>query len=389
MTAKRLKVGVFTGTRAEYGLLHPIVKGMQQAEDFEPALYVSGSHLDPRYGGTLSEIHEDGLPIALQLPLEETGSNLAGETGVLCQRLGAFFAEPENRPDCVLLLGDRYETLAVAVAAFLSNIPIAHLHGGDVVRGGMLDDPIRHAITKLAHLHFPATRASAERILKMGEEPWRVVVTGAPALDNIRTVERLERSFFAERYRLDPEKPWILFTQHPITTEPELAGAQARQTLSAIASLGDVVQVMVTYPNHDPGSQDIIAVIEQEFAHLPQFRVEKSLGRVKYLNFLRHATVVVGNSSSGLLETAHFQVPCLNVGERQKGRERGGNVVDVTQNPEAIAQALRKILFDADFRMRLQQAEHPFGDGNCTERVLEVLRKTTFDHRLLRKQLTY
>jgi GDP/UDP-N,N'-diacetylbacillosamine 2-epimerase (hydrolysing) len=389
MNFKKRKIGIFTGSRAEYGLLYPIVKALHADNDFEPSLYVSGAHLDARYGNTLEEIRRDGLPIGIQLPLGELGQDMAVESGLLMQQMGRYFSSPENRPDCVLVLGDRYETMAVAMAAFLNNIPLGHIHGGDVVRGGMLDDPIRHALTKLAHLHFPATQASADRILAMGEEPWRVTVAGSPALDNIRMIQKLEKTFFIETYRLDTNKPWILFTQHPITTEPHLAGEQARQTLSALASLGETVQILATYPNHDAGSQAIIEQIESFSARFSQFRVVKSLGRVQYLNFLRYAAVVVGNSSSGLLETAHFQVPCLNVGTRQEGRERGGNVLDVAQDEGAIRASLRSILSDPALRERLRQAPHPFGDGACAQRILEVLRNTAFDQRLLQKQLTY
>ena len=386
---KPLKVGIFTGTRAEYGLLHPIVSAMLAADDFEPSLYVSGAHLDPRYGNTLSEITQDNLPIGIQLPLGELGQNMAVECGSLLEQLGHYLSIPENRPDCIFVLGDRYETLAVATAAFLSNIPLAHIHGGDVVRGGMLDDPIRHAITKLAHLHFPATQASAERILAMGEEPWRVVVAGSPALDNIRSIPLLDKSFFSEKYNLDSSKPWVLFTQHPITTESHLAGEQARQTLSALASLGDSVQIMATYPNQDQGSTEIIEQVEAYAKKFPQFRAVKSLGRVQYLNFLRYTDAVVGNSSSGLLETAHFQVPCLNIGNRQKDRERGGNVLDVHQDESDIKQTLQSVLLDSTVRSQLKGSKHPFGEGNCAERILTTLRNTSFDQKLLQKQLTY
>jgi GDP/UDP-N,N'-diacetylbacillosamine 2-epimerase (hydrolysing) len=384
-----LNIGIFTGTRAEYGLLFPIIKAMRESNAFEPVLYVAGTHLDARYGQTVNEIERDGFPIVWRCPLSGPERNMAGECGLLTQRLGEFFSSPPNRPDCVLLLGDRYEALGAAIAAFLSNIPLAHVHGGDVVRGGMLDDSIRHAITKLAHLHFPATRASADRILALGEEPWRVTVAGSPAVDNIRQSPVMPKAFFAEEYNLDPDKPWILFTQHSITTESNLAGEQARQTLLALASLEDSVQVIATYPNQDEGSQAIVRQLEDDFALRPQFRVIPSLGRLNYLNLLRYVSVVVGNSSSGLLETAYFGLPCLNIGERQKDRERGGNVMDIPQEEMAIQQALRRVLSDKASLRQFQNAPHPFGEGHCAEKILQVLMNTRFDQNLLRKQLTY
>lgn len=383
------KIGVFTGTRAEYGLLYPVIRRLSETGGFGLNLYVSGSHLEEAYGRTIQEIEADGYPITAILPLPGLGKDLTGGTGAIIDAMGKVFQNPETRPDAVILLGDRYETLGVAVAAFLSNIPLGHIHGGDVVRGGMLDDSIRHAITKLSHLHFPVTRASADRILALGEEPWRVTVVGSPVIDNIQMVPILEKSFFVETFGLDPEKPWILFTQHPISTQPELAGPQALETLSALAALGEGIQVIATYPNHDEGSQDIIGILESRFAPQPQFRVVKSLGRINYLNILRYISAVAGNSSSGLLETAHFQVPCLNVGERQKGRERGENVVDVPQDQSAIENALRAVLYDTETRTRLKNGSHPFGNGECASRILSVLAETPFDFTLLNKQITY
>jgi UDP-hydrolysing UDP-N-acetyl-D-glucosamine 2-epimerase len=287
-----------------------------------------------------------------------------------------------------LVLGDRYETLGVATAAFLSNIPLAHIHGGDVVGGGVLDDSIRHAITKLAHLHFPATKASAERILKLGEEPWRVTVAGSPALDNLKLISQLDKALFIEEYQLNPSKPWVLLTQHPLTTEPHLAGDQVRQVLNALASFKDDIEVLATYPNHDEGSQAIIAEL-QAFEQKSFFHLTQSLGRERYLNFLRYATLVIGNSSSGLLETAHFKRPCINIGNRQHGRERGQNVVDVPQDEAQIRQVLERILKDEAYCQSLANGSHPFGDGQCAKRIVEVLSNTPFDQTLLQKQITY
>ena len=380
-------IGVFTGTRAEYGLLHPIIQRIQHDPDLTLHLLVSGAHLDEQFGKTLNEIEQDGIPVAAVLPLPDMGHNMAIGCGALCQEAAQYFAK--NPLDCLLVLGDRYETLGVATAALLSNVAVAHSHGGDVVRGGMLDEPIRHAITKMAHLHFPATQTSADRILAMGEEPWRVHVAGSPALDTIKQMTPLSKADLAERYQLDPSKPWILFTQHPITTQSELAGEQARQTLDALAEWGDEVEIMATYPNHDKGSLAIIDLLEGEYRKKPGFHIEKSLGRVNYLSFIPQTTLVVGNSSSGLLETAHFKVPCINVGLRQEGRERGHNVVDVPQDQNAIAAELRRILSDAAYRESLQRAENPFGEGRCAEIVVSVLKQTAHDSHLLAKQLTY
>ena len=380
-------IGVFTGTRAEYGLLHPIIKRIQEDPDLELHLLVSGAHLDEQFGKTLSEIEQDGIPVAAVFPLPEMGHNMAIWFGALCQEAAQYF--DKNPLDCILVLGDRYETLGVVTAALLSNIVVAHSHGGDVVRGGMLDEPIRHAITKMAHLHFPATQTSAKRIIAMGEEPWRVHLAGSPALDTIRQMKPITKAELAQRYQLNPNKPWILYTQHPITTQSHLAGVQAKQTLDALAEWGTAVEIMATYPNHDKGSLDIIELLENTYRHMPGFHIEKSLGRINYLSFLPHATLVIGNSSSGLLETAHFKVPCINVGQRQEGRERGHNVVDVPQDQAAISAELKRMLSDAAYRRTLQRSKNPFGNGRCADIIVSVLKQAEHDSRLLTKQLTY
>jgi GDP/UDP-N,N'-diacetylbacillosamine 2-epimerase (hydrolysing) len=385
--AKRL-ISVFTGTRADYGLLYPVLRELVASDDFSLQLLVSGSHLDTGFGQTLSEIETDGFSISYCVELPGIAQNMALGAGALTQSLASFWAESPERPAAVLLLGDRYESLAAATAALLSGLPVAHMHGGDITGSGTLDDSIRHAISKMAHLHFPATQASAERLLKLGEESWRVTVTGASSLDNLRLLPVLEKELYCQEYGLNPDKPWILFTQHPLSILPQEAGEQARQTLQALAGYGPGIEVLATYPNHDAGSS---AIIEQlhHFERVAGFHVVPSLGRERYLNILRYVTLLVGNSSSGLLESAHFQTPCLNVGERQQSRERGGNVVDVPQDQEAIQAALARLLDDSVYRDGLRHGPNPFGKGHCAETILQVFRESLSQSNLLLKQLTY
>lgn len=386
-TGKPVQIGVFTGSRAEYGLLYPVIKALHEAPDLDLQLYVSGAHLDPAYGKTVSEIDRDGFPIAARLPIPNVGRNMALDTAEVTRQLAELFSS--NKPDCLIVLGDRYELLGVVNAAFLYGVPIAHIHGGDVVGAGAIDDAIRHAITKLAHLHFPATQQSAERILKMGEEPWRVHIAGSPVLDNLKLITEKNKAFFADTYGLNPDKKWALFTMHPLTAEPQNAGTHAKAVLNALEQFSDELEILVTYPNQDEGSAAIIEVLKV-FENKPGFHVVPSLGRENYLNFLRHTDFVIGNSSSGLLETAHFKIPCVNVGTRQHGRERGQNVVDVAQEETTIANAIDKLLHDAPFKASLQRGEHPFGEGRHAEIVLGVLRQTDLKApKLLQKQITY
>jgi GDP/UDP-N,N'-diacetylbacillosamine 2-epimerase (hydrolysing) len=382
------KISVFTATRAEYGLLYPVLREIQAHSNFELQLIVSGSHLSEGFGKTLSEIEHDGFEIVVKADLPAMSESMSLGAGSLMQTLGNYWAIPDNRPSCLLVLGDRYETLAAVNAAFLSGLPLAHMHGGDVTGSGTLDDPIRHAITKLSHLHFPATKASAERLIRLGEEEWRVTVTGLSSLDNVKLIPQIDKTFYCSEYGLNPNKPWILMTQHSLSVMPEQAGEQARETLSALAQFGEQIEVIVTYPNHDLGGSDIIEQIRQ-FEFLANFHVLPSLGRERYLNILRYVTVLIGNSSSGLLETAHFKTPCVNIGNRQHGRERGGNVVDVPQDEQAIHTVLARILNDTDYRDSLRQAPNPFGQGNCAQTVVKVFETYLDNPSLLQKQLTY
>ena len=225
-----INIAVFTGSRADYGLLVPIIKAIHASENAELQLLVGGSHMLKEYGHTIDEIKADGLPITATFNSRYTGTNSAKDMAETAMLLTSWLDVAKQKPDILVVLGDRHEAFAVASAALMSRLPIAHIHGGDVVQGGMLDEPIRHAITKMSHLHFPATKASGDNILAMGEEMWRVNVCGAPAMDNMKSLPLKSRLELANELGVDPQKKWILFTQHPITLWPEKAGKEAEDS---------------------------------------------------------------------------------------------------------------------------------------------------------------
>ncbi len=382
------KVAIFTGNRAEYGLLHPVIRYAATDQALETQLLISGSHLIPEFGMTVSEIDDNGIDNIVAIPLPERQADeketmLAGFAAIV-ERGSSLLKK--LRPEMILLAGDRFETFAMAVAAFYMNVPIAHLFGGDLSQGGHLDDSARHSITKLAHLHFTTNDDSFRRVIALGEERWRVFNVGSPQMDNVVSGDYSLPDEIAGLLDIDADRPLILFTQHPITTESESAYDQARESLAALKQLG--YQTIITYPCNDAGSEGIIRAIN-EYADTPFFRVRKSLGRRLYLGCLRIASCVVGNSSSGLMETPLFKIPAVNIGNRQAGRLKVENVIDVPCQRERIMEAIRQAVEDESFRHQARNCTNPYGEGGASRRIWEIVKAMDDRGRLLKKQMTY
>lgn len=377
---------VLTGTRAEYGLLKPVMNAIREHLHLELSLIVTGMHLSEEFGYTVDEIIKDGFEITERVemnPEEDTGFSMAQSTGRGI--IGIADALKRIKPNIFFVLGDRIEPLAGVIASAYMNIPIAHIHGGDSARAG-LDESVRHAITKFAHIHFPVTEKSAERILKMGEDDWRVFVVGAPGLDTILNTKFLAREEVEEKFNLDLSKPFILLVQHSVTTETEKAGLQIVETLNAIKELG--YQTIVIFPNSDAGGRKIIEQIKKYEGRLPFIKSYKNLSHMEYLSLLKYASVMVGNSSSGIIESASFKLPVVNIGTRQEGRERANNVVDVEHNKKEIKKAIKKALSE-EFKEKIKNCVNPYGDGETGERVANILAEINIDKRLLQKKLAY
>ena len=384
-TSKR-KISVFTGNRAEYGLLRPVVKELLSRRGCSIRLIVSGSHLSEKFGKTCTEI-EDTEKLELDtifLPQSDMCKNIIPAfAGILTEGLGLLAA---TKPDLLVLVGDRYESYAMAISAFYSNIPIAHLFGGDLSQGGHLDDSVRHSITKLAHLHFVSNRDSRRRVLRLGEEAWRVFNVGSTAIDNFLSGEFTKPQDIARELAIDLNKPVIVFTQHPVTTESELAYDQIKEGLEALKEFG--CQTVITYPCNDTGSDRMIKAIK-EYTGVPHFRIRKSLGWKNYFGILKIASAVAGNSSSGIMETPIFKVPCINIGSRQQGRLRAENIIDVTYKKAAILKALHKAISDRSFLNRVKRSSNPYGKGGASIKIADVIERVKLDKSLLQKIMTY
>jgi GDP/UDP-N,N'-diacetylbacillosamine 2-epimerase (hydrolysing) len=376
------RIAIVTSNRAEYGLLAPIMRAVRACADLELTILVTGAHLSEAHGRTERQIEADGFTISAridQLVSGDSAAAVAKSIGLGTIGFADLFAG--ERPDLVVVLGDRTEILSVAIAALTFSIPLAHIHGGERTEGAM-DEAVRHALTKMSHLHFVATEEYARRVIQLGEESWRVLVSGAPGLDNLRgfvpsTAEDL-------RATLDLPSPenFLLVTFHPATLESEPTDKQAAVLCAALDEVG--IPVVFSHPNTDVGNGAIVRAIEQYVEMHGDARAVVSLGTQLYFSLMSRARAMVGNSSSGIIEAASFRLPVVNIGTRQQGRLRGGNVVDVPSNQEAIVAGIRHAC-DPGFRAHLSSA-NPYGDGGAADRIVERLRTTPLDRRLMIKR---
>ena len=376
-------IGVVTVARSDYGHLTPVLGAIRDAADLRLQLFVAGAHLLPRFGMMVRAIEADGWPIAARIEGavdDDTPEAIAAGAGAAVAGFARAFAA--HRPDLLVVLGDRVEMLAAAVAALPFALPVAHVHGGEVTEGAM-DEQARHAITKLAHLHFAAAEPYAARIRAMGEEAWRVHTTGAPGLDRLAALATLSREALASRLGLPLRRPTLLVTFHPET----LAAGDVPQQVDELATALEKVEgdMVVTFPGADTASGAIITRLRALERTRPRTRLLESLGDDVYASLLREADVMVGNSSSGLIEAPSFALPVVNIGDRQRGRLRGDNVIDVGNGRDAIVAAIARAL-DPAFRRALAGTPNPYGDGRAAPRIVRVLREVELGPRLVRKR---
>lgn len=382
--AQPIKICVFTGARSEYGLLSPLIRALHQEKMFSVQLLVTGMHLSPEFGLTYKEIEKDGFPITEKVEMllsSDTDSGIAKSTG-----LGIVgFADALRRmtPDAVLVLGDRFETFAMVSAAYLMKIPVIHLHGGETTEGAT-DEGMRHAITKMAYLHFTSTEAYRKRVIQLGEDPGRVFNVGAIGLDNIRSLQLLKKSALEKELGVSLTAPYAVVTFHPVTLEHATAELQFDALAKALLSQKNL-QIVFTYPNADASGRVIIARI-RDFVQANADRAVAfpSLGVIKYLSAVKHADLVIGNSSSAIIEVPSLHKPVINIGDRQKGRVRADNVIDVEPDTEQISKAIRKALSDS-FRKQCDSIANPYGDGRTARRIIAVMKKSLKDIDLKKK----
>jgi UDP-N-acetylglucosamine 2-epimerase (non-hydrolysing)/GDP/UDP-N,N'-diacetylbacillosamine 2-epimerase (hydrolysing) len=389
-------IAVFTGNRAEYGLQFPILRAIDNHPELDYKLLVSGAHLDPNFGSTLNEIQRDGFHIESEIKIEMDAKSLFATA----QAIGSGVLEISQvlnklKPDIMVVYADRFEGFAAVIAATQMNIPTAHIEGGDLTEGGALDDSVRHAMTKLSHLHFTTNTQASNRILAMGEESWRVHTVGFPAIDLIAEGNFACKEEVLETLSLDPMRPIVLFTQHSVTTEFSEARNQIAPSLDAITQLAkEGVQIVLTYPNNDAGGKDIIdALLAFQLEMVQNTQVTRSLGRYLYHGVLALAResdlriVCLGNSSSGLKETPVFGCPTVNIGSRQDGRLRGENVLDTDYSSNQIYAAVNKGLYEEEFREICRNAKNPYWLGEAGPKIANILATTPLDQNLIRKKM--
>jgi UDP-hydrolysing UDP-N-acetyl-D-glucosamine 2-epimerase len=383
MTRKILYV---SGTRADYGLMRSVLQHLARNPDFELAIAATGMHLMPEFGSTIEEIRKDGFSVH---PVEATFASDSRSSMV--SFIGTFTCgftalATRLRPDMILVLGDRGEMLGSAIAGAYLGIPVVHLHGGEI--SATVDELARHAITKLAHLHLPATEESAARIIRMGEDPARVFVVGAPGLEQISALRPLPPPGIRGRFNLDGSLPVAIVLQHPVTLEEGDPAVQIRRTLDAVIALGNRIQAVVIYPNADSGGRAMIREIES-YQKYPGIRIFPSIAHEDFLHLMSIASVLVGNSSSGIIEAPSFGLPAVNIGSRQSGREKGENVIESGYDTDEIRNAIVYALDNTEFRERVQNAKNPYGDGKTSVRIAKILKETRITPELLQKRMMY
>lgn len=373
-----MKVAVFTGTRAEYGLLFWLLKDIQADPELTLQLLVSGMHLSSEFGETYKQIEQDGFEIDEKIEILLSSDTAVGTAKSM--GLGVLgFADALNRlkPDTIVILGDRFEALAAAQTAMILRIPILHLHGGEITEGAY-DDAIRHAITKLSYLHGTSTEEYQQRVIQLGEQPERVRNIGAIGLDHLKRGEFMTVDEIAVSLDFRLSQPYFLVTYHPVTLGSEQPEQSFNALLEALTDFPDY-QVILTYPNADDGGRRIIPILEEYAKQQPE-RVHAipSLGQKRYLSAVKHAAVVIGNSSSGVIEVPSFNVPTVNIGVRQKGRLAAKSVLHCDATKVAIIEAITSAL-QGDYKTLNEQVTNPYGAGNASEQVIAMLKSLNFE----------
>lgn len=376
-------IGVVTVGRSDYSIYLPLLRRVQQDAALKLHLIVSGMHLSPEFGLTVKAIEDDGFEIGERVEMllsSDTPEGIAKSMGLGTVGFAQIYAR--FRPDILVVLGDRFEMYAAAIAALPFKIPVAHIHGGELTQGA-IDDALRHSMTKLSHLHFVSTDVYAKRVIQLGEEAWRVVTCGALSLDNLCTTRLLSREEFADRFGITLPEKFLLITYHPVTLEYEQTERQIRELLAALDAVG--LPVLFTMPNADTGGRVIRRLIKEFLANHPESRKIESLGTQGYLSAMALATVMVGNSSSGIIEAASFNLPVVNVGTRQQGRMRGKNVIDVGCTRAEILAGIRKAV-SAAFLASLADLTNLYGNGGAAGRIADKLKNVALDDKLLVKR---
>ena len=378
---RKRRIGVVTTSRADYSHLYWPLRELGARPQIDLGVFVLGPHLSPQFGSTIQEIERDGFPIKARIECllnSDSDTGMAKTIGLAI--LGLADALTAWRPDLLLLIADRYEMLAPASAALALRIPIAHIEGGEVSQGA-IDDHVRNALTKLAHVHFTSTQTARRRVIALGEESWRVHHAGAPSLDHIRRSQLLDRTGLEARLGVKLEAPTLLAAWHPVTILAD-TNSEADSFFGALAETAG--QLIFVYPNADAGSQALIDRTRALAATRPQTHSFVNLEAVSYWSLLGQVNAMVGNSSSGIMEAASFALPVVNVGMRQQGRERAANIIDSAPEAAAIHAAIKRAL-TPEFRTSLAGMVNPYGDGSAAKTIARVLSTVPLENLLIKQ----
>jgi GDP/UDP-N,N'-diacetylbacillosamine 2-epimerase (hydrolysing) len=377
MSTTTPKICVVTGTRAEYGLLRSVIQGIQDSEELQLQLIVTGMHLSPEFGFTVHEIDSDGFPIDRKIEILLSSDTPVGITKSMGLAMISFAdALADLRPDLLLVLGDRFEIFCAAASATIARVPVAHLHGGELTLGA-IDESIRHSVTKMSHLHFVAADEYRQRVIQLGEHPDRVFLVGGLGVDSIRDTKILDReelSRFLE-FNLFPRN--LLITFHPVTLEGLVSAEHLDSLLHVLADLHDV-GLIFTMPNADAEGRLLASKIRSFCEQHSNARAYTSLGQLRYLTCVHHFDGVIGNSSSGLTEVPSFQRGTVNIGTRQDGRLKASSVIDCSPDSASIRKAI-SLLFSSEFQLQLPRTQNPYGDGGASSRIIKILEEQKFE----------
>jgi len=380
----RRRIAVVTTSRADYSHLYWVLKALQDHPEVDLQLLVSGAHPAASFGYSLGQIEADGFEVAAVIEsLLDSDSDVGMAKTIGVATLGLADVLGRLRPDLLLLIADRYEMLAPAAVATALRIPIAHIEGGEISQGA-IDDVIRNALSKLSHVHFVSTKLAQQRLIAMGEAAWRVVRAGAPSLDHLKRSQLLDQDALAHTLGLDLSTPPIMVSFHPVTLSPD-SDAEVAALFAALEQIEG--PLVFTFPNADAGHHTIIEQAQALCARRANAHIYKNLGPILYWSLLQHCALMLGNSSSGIMETPSLALPCVNIGLRQQGRERAANVIDVPAQPEAILEAVRRAQ-SAGFKAGLQGMSNPYGDGEAAERIVHTLITVDLGLQLLVKEPT-
>lgn len=388
MKLKR-KIVAVTGARSEYDVLFPILEKLNSDADFEVQIIVTGAHLSENYGKTVTNIENDGFVISDRIYSLVNSDEKIGRIISLGNQIPSFAQAFERiKPDILLVVGDREEAISVSMTGAYMDIPVAHIGGGDIAKDGNIDNSVRYATSKFSHIHFTILEQHKKTLLKLGEDEWRIFNIGNPVLDRFMATPVLSKKQISENISFDiTNDKYIVLIHHPIITDVKNEGRNIRQTLDAIVESG--YKCLINYPNSDAGNFAIIEAYQEYVKKHKQLFVFKNLDRLNYINILRNASCLLGNSSSGIIEAPSLGLPVVNIGTRQRGRTHADNVIFVDNDKKQIIEAITKSLTDTDYINSVKAIKNPYGDGNSSAKIVEVLRTIELNDKLTHKNITY